>query len=124
MARNSAESAVKRISGEFHGDDAVEMEIIEVSLGVSRIARSKSDRDDLVLRAARFALTKTLALYRLETGERFPEYHDFLSWLTNGEYQRESETMYPTIPPALVMKKGEGGGDEGQESSGATEQVG
>ena len=87
MAKNIAGIPVRRVSAEFIGDEAVDLEIIEVSLGLSRVTRSKSERDTKLMQVALAALGKVIEQYRLESGERYPEFGDFAAWLgikTNG----------------------------------------
>ena len=81
MAKNVAGIPIRRVSAEFSGDDAVDLEIIEVSLGLSRITRSKSERDAKLMQVALAALGKVIEQYRLESGERYPEFGDFAVWI-------------------------------------------
>lgn len=48
MANNVAGIPVRRVSAEYFGDDAVDLEIIEVTLGLNRIARNKGDPDGVI----------------------------------------------------------------------------
>ena len=81
MAKNVAGIPIRRVSAEFSGDEAVDLEIIEVSLGLSRITRSKSERDTKLMQVALAALGKVVEQYRLKSGERYPEFGDFAAWL-------------------------------------------
>ncbi|MEY2335192.1 hypothetical protein [Acidithiobacillus ferrianus] len=81
MAKNVAGIPIRRVSAEFSGDDAVDLEIIEVSLGLSRITRSKSERDTKLMQVALAALRKVIEQYRSESGERYPEFGDFAAWI-------------------------------------------
>ncbi len=81
MAKNIAGVPIRRVSAEFSGDEAVDLEIIEVSLGLSRITRSKSERDTKLMQVALAALRKVIEQYRSEIGERYPEFGDFAAWI-------------------------------------------
>ena len=81
MAKNVAGIPIRRVSAEFSGDEAVDLEIIEVSLGLSRVTRSKSERDTKLMQIALAALRKAVEQYRLESGERYPEFSEFAAWL-------------------------------------------
>jgi len=81
MAKNVAGIPIRRVSAEFSGDDAVDLEIIEVSLGLSRATRSKSERDTKLMQVALAALGKVIEQYRSERGERYPEFGDFAAWI-------------------------------------------
>lgn len=81
MANNVAGMPVRRVSAEYFGDDAVDLEIIEVTLGLNRIARNKGDRDAKLMKVALSALRKAVEQYREESGERYPDFETFASWL-------------------------------------------
>ncbi|MHB8314503.1 MAG: hypothetical protein ACYDCW_02135 [Acidithiobacillus ferrivorans] len=100
MAKNIAGVPIRRVSAEFVGDDAVDLEIIEVSLGLNRIARSKSERDTKLMQVALAALGKTIEQYRSFSGERYPEFSEFATWL--GMKTNSAETMDESRPPKKV----------------------
>lgn len=81
MAKNVAGIAVRRVSAEYFGDDAVDLEIMEVTLGLNRNVRNKGDRDAKLLKIAFLALRRAIEQYRRETGERYPDFDRFASRL-------------------------------------------
>lgn len=81
MVKNVAGVPVRRVSAEFVGDEAVDLEIIEVSLGLNRISRSKSDRDTKLMQVALASLKNSIEQYRSKSGERYPEFGNFAAWL-------------------------------------------
>lgn len=81
MAKNISGVPVRRVSAEFTGDDAIDIEVIEVSLGLSRAVRSKVDKDALLMKYAIAALNSALTRYKSESGEKYPEADRFGVWL-------------------------------------------
>lgn len=81
MVKNVAGVPVRRVSAEFVGDEAVDLEIIEVSLGLNRISRSKSDRDMKLMQVALASLRNSIEQYRSKSGDRYPEFVSFAEWL-------------------------------------------
>lgn len=81
MAKNVVGIPVRRVSAEYFGDDAVDLEIMEVTLGLNRNSRNKGDRDTKLMKIAFSALRRAIEQYRMETGERYPDFDTFASWL-------------------------------------------
>lgn len=75
---------VKRLTTEFRGDDAVDFEILEVTLRLDEVARTKQDADALLIRLAFKALHKAIAEYCGDTGVRYPSYKDVSRYLDAG----------------------------------------
>ena len=65
---------VRRIHAEFRGDEAVEIEILEVMLRMGEVARTRVDTDTRMVRLAFRALERTIADYSVKTGQRYPTY--------------------------------------------------
>ena len=72
---------VRRVSAEIFGDQAVDLEIMEVSLGLNRATRSKGDRDAKLMKLALAALRKAVSQYSTENRVRYPELGEFSEWL-------------------------------------------
>lgn len=92
MVKGNVVGPVRRVCADIIGDDAVDLEIMEVSLGIQRIAKSKSDRDGLLIKAALLSLGRSVDEYRGITGIRHPEYDSFTHWLgreSNKAFQHE-----------------------------------
>ena len=79
--KNIAGIPVRRVSAEVFGDQAVDLEIMEVSLGLNRTTRSKGERDTKLMQLALAALRKTVSQYSAEHQVRYPELSDFSNWL-------------------------------------------
>jgi hypothetical protein len=65
---------IKRVHAEFRGDEAVELEILEVMLRMGEVARSRIESDTRLARLAFKALERTIADYSGRTGQRYPTY--------------------------------------------------
>ena len=65
---------VKRIHAEFRGDEAVELEILEVMLRMGEVSRTRIDSDTRMVRLAFKALERMIADYSGRTGQRYPTY--------------------------------------------------
>lgn len=65
---------LKRISAEFRGDEAVEIDILEVMLRMGEVSRTRIDADTKLVRLALKALDRAIADYCGRTGQRYPTY--------------------------------------------------
>ena len=65
---------LKRIHAEFRGDEAVELEILEVMLRMGEVSRSRIDTDTRMVRLAFKALERMIVDYAGRTGQRYPTY--------------------------------------------------
>ena len=65
---------VKRIQAEFRGDEAVEIDILEVMLRMGEVARTRLDSDTKLIRLGLKALDRVIADYCGRTGQRYPNY--------------------------------------------------
>jgi hypothetical protein len=63
---------VRRIAVEFRGDEAVELDILEVSLRMGEMARTRLEADTMLVRLALKALDNAIADYCRKTGARYP----------------------------------------------------
>ena len=79
--KNIAGVPVRRVSAEIFGDQAVDLEIMEVSLGLNRATRSKGDRDAKLMKLALAALRKAVSQFSTENRVRYPELGEFSEWL-------------------------------------------
>lgn len=85
MKKGTVDIATRRVCADFTGDEAVDLEILEVSLGIGRIAKSKSDKDAYLLKAAVLALSNAINRYRQVTDRKYPDYNEIVSWMEAGE---------------------------------------
>jgi hypothetical protein len=65
---------IKRIHAELRGDEAVELEILEVMLRMGEVSRNRIDVDTRLVRLAFKALERMIADYSGRTGQRYPTY--------------------------------------------------
>jgi hypothetical protein len=91
---------VKRIHAEFRGEEAVEVEILEVMLRMGEVARTRIECDTRLVRLALKALERTIAEYCSRTGQRYPTYNMLVSAL---EMPDSSATGEP--PRVLSLQK-------------------
>jgi hypothetical protein len=101
MARTKANGQIRRISVDMIGDDAVDLEILEASLGIPHNFRGKSDRDHAVAKIAFAALYRALEEYRQQFGVKHPKYEDFAAWLGVQQESAENEA-HEDNPPAIA----------------------
>ena len=87
---------IKRIHAEFRGDEAVELEILEVMLRMGEVAHSRIDNDTKLVRLAFKALERTIANYSGRTGQRYPTY------LMLSKHLDERETPAQAEPTRVV----------------------
>ncbi|HEX9765036.1 MAG TPA: hypothetical protein VGA39_07105 [Candidatus Acidoferrales bacterium] len=65
---------LKRIHAEFRGDEAVELEILEVMLRMGEVSRTRVDTDTRMVRLAFKAHERMIVDYAGRTGQRYPTY--------------------------------------------------
>lgn len=72
---------VRRVTAEFKGDEAVELDILEVLLRIEEVARTRQDVDSLMVRLGIKALKRALAELCSKSGVRYPSYPLLLAYL-------------------------------------------
>jgi hypothetical protein len=82
---------VKRIHAEFRGDEAVELDILEVSLRLGDVARTRFDADTHLTRLALKALRRTINDYATKTGQRYPTCRTLSRFLDGEPAEPEAE---------------------------------
>jgi hypothetical protein len=82
---------VKRVHAEFRGDEAVELEILEVMLRMGEVSRSRIDIDTRMVRLAFKALERMIADYAGRTGQRYPTYLMLFKHLDEREAPAQAE---------------------------------
>ncbi len=88
---------VKRITAEFRGDEAVEIDILEVMLRMGEVSRSRLECDTRLARLALKALDRAIADYCVRTGQRYPTYGVLAKFID------ERETAAAPAEPARVV---------------------
>ena len=86
----------KRIRAEFRGDEAVEIDILEVMLRMGEVSRTRLECDTKLVRLALKALEQAVADYCGRTGQRYPTYTALAKHLDEREAAAQPE-------PARVM---------------------
>ena len=82
---------VKRIHAEFRGDEAVELDILEVSLRLGEVARTRMEADTVLTRLAYKALFRCVEEYSRKSGQRYPTYRGLLSYLEGAPIESEPD---------------------------------
>lgn len=82
---------VKRIHAEFRGDEAVEIDILEVMLRMGEVSRTRIECDTKLARLALKALDRAIADYCGRTGQRYPTYSVLVKFLDEREAAAQSE---------------------------------
>jgi hypothetical protein len=72
---------LRRIAAELRGDEAVAIDILEVSLRLDEVARTRIEMDTILVRLALKALDDVIAQCCHETGARYPSYKALLRYL-------------------------------------------
>ena len=83
---------IKRIHAEFKGDEAVEIDILEVMLRMGEVSRTRIECDTKLVRLALKALDRAIADYCGRTGQRYPTYPVLVKFLDEREAAEQSET--------------------------------
>ena len=86
----------KRINAEFRGDEAVEIDILEVMLRMGDVSRTRIECDTRLVRLALKALDRVIAEYCAKTGQRYPVYPALVKFLD------EREPAAPADPGRVV----------------------
>jgi hypothetical protein len=83
--RTANHGRLKRIHAEFRGDEAVEMDILEVMLRMGEVSRTRIECDTKLVRLALKALDRVIADYSAKTGQRYPVYPALVKFLDERE---------------------------------------
>lgn len=82
---------IKRVNAEFRGDEAVEIEILEVMLRMGEVSRTRIECDTKLVRLALKALDRAVADYCGRTGQRYPTYSVLVKHLDEREAPVQAE---------------------------------
>ncbi len=82
---------LKRMQAEFRGDEAVELDILEVMLRMDEISRTRIECDTKLMRLALKALDRAIADYCAKTGQRYPAYPALVKFLDEREPAAQAE---------------------------------
>ena len=87
---------VRRICADYADDEATDIEMMEVALGIHRI-RGKTDRDAALINVAFLALKRATSEYRTKTGKRYPSVDELVQWMARPE--SNATTTYRELRP-------------------------
>lgn len=77
----AAKPAMRRVSADFSGDAAVELEMLEARIGITRAAKNKGERDSLLMALAVHALKNRVEAFVEESGQNYPDFDQIAQWL-------------------------------------------
>ena len=76
----------RRVCADFFDDPAVELDLLEVQLGINRAYRNKGERDAALIELAVLSLKKHVAAYSGLIGDKYPSCADVTAWLESDGY--------------------------------------
>jgi len=77
----SQQNDIKKITATFTGDQAIELELLEKSLRLDKLAKTKSERDNLFFSLALDSLRKSIIKYSKQHGTKYPSYEQMKDYL-------------------------------------------
>ena len=101
---NGSHGRVKRLHAEFRGDEAVEIDMLEVILRMGDISRTRIDSDTRLTRLALKALHNAMNDYCRKTGLRYPNYMTMMKYLDDTEDQGQGSRVI-NLPSAAGSKE-------------------
>ena len=84
---------LKRVHAEFRGEEAVEIDILEVMLRMGEVSRTRIECDTKLVRLALKALDRAIADYSAKTGQRYPVYPALVKFLDEPETPAHSDAV-------------------------------
>src|SRR5262249_57791988 len=78
---SASHGRVKRLHAEFRGDEAVEIDMLEVILRMGDISRTRIESDTRLVRLALKALQNAMNDYCRKSGQRYPSYIAVMKYL-------------------------------------------
>jgi hypothetical protein len=82
---NGNHGRMKRLHAEFRGDEAVEIDMLEVVLRMGEISRTRIESDTRLVRLALKALNHAITEYCRKSGQRYPNYMSVMKYLDDAE---------------------------------------
>jgi hypothetical protein len=99
---------VKRLHAEFRGDEAVEIDILEVMLRMGEVSRSRIEGDTRLVRLALKALNRVMTEYCNKTGLRYPTYAILMKYLDEPESAPPAENRVVNLPKSSTGSRDPG----------------
>ncbi|WP_215843914.1 hypothetical protein HHS34_004390 [Acidithiobacillus montserratensis] len=93
----------RRVCADFFDDPAIELDLLEVQLGINRAYRNKGERDTALMELAILSLKKHVAAYSGLNGDKYPSHADVAAWLESGGYlSKFTDFLLHDKNPALI----------------------
>ncbi|MBE7563637.1 MULTISPECIES: hypothetical protein [Acidithiobacillus] len=93
----------RRVCADFFDDPAIELDLLEVQLGINRAYRNKGERDTALMELAVLSLKKHVAAYSGLNGDKYPSYADVAAWLeSDGYLSKFTDFLLHDKKPALI----------------------
>ena len=89
---SASHGRVKRLHAEFRGDEAVEIDMLEVVLRMGDISRTRIESDTRLVRLALKALHNAMTDYCRKSGQRYPGYMTMMKYLDDAEDHAQAES--------------------------------
>jgi len=74
---------IKKISATYLGDEAIGVDLLEKSMRVNKLFRSKAERDTALVSLGLSALKYCAEVYKKQHSVKYPSYEDILNFLTS-----------------------------------------
>ena len=87
---------VKRLHAEFRGDEAIDIEMLEIILRMGEVSRTPIESDTRLVRLALKSLQNAMTEYCRKTGRRYPAYVTLLKYLD------ETDDPEPVAPNRVI----------------------
>lgn len=100
MDQETNKPAIRRICADFVEDEATDIEMMEVTMGIHRI-RGKADRDAKLIHVAFMALKRVTSEYQSITGKRYPTADELVQWMSQPAWP---EPEHPTGLSGITPK--------------------
>ena len=100
MDHETNKPAIRRICADFVEDEATDIEMMEVTIGIHRI-RGKADRDAKLIHVAFMALKRVTSEYQSITGKRYPTADELVHWMSQPAWP---EPEHPTGISGITPK--------------------
>ena len=98
----------KRLHAEFRGDEAVEIDILEVMLRMGEVSRTRIEADTRLVRLALKALNRVMTDYCSKTGLRYPTYVVLMKYLDEQDSGPPAENRVVNLPKSSTGSRDQG----------------
>lgn len=98
----------KRLHAEFRGDEAVEIDMLEVILRMGEISRTRIESDTRLVRLALKALQNAMTDYCRKSGQRYPGYMTMMKYLDDADDPGQAGSPRVISLPSAAGSKEQG----------------